>query len=232
MPYKDHQKRIEQRKRYRENNRVKLNEYKKLYFKKNPDKLKESYERRRKKREEASFGLKRIKVSPMKGKKHSEETKRKMSLVRKGKKYKMSERGKENMKQSYHKRYKVLGFPLPAKGKHWKVKNSRSVEYREKMSKSHSGENAWNWKGGNYEANRRARKRNAEGSFTNGEWELLKKQYGFTCPRCKKKEPQIKLTRDHIVPLLKGGSNFIENIQPLCKSCNSYKHIQIIKYEL
>ena len=38
------------------------------------------------------------------------------------------------MKQSYHKRYKVLGFPLPAKGKHWKVKNSRSVEYREKMS--------------------------------------------------------------------------------------------------
>ena len=62
------------------------------------------------------------------------------------------------------------------------------------------------------------------------EWELLKKQYGYICPACGRKEPKIKLTEDHIIPLIKGGSNYIENIQPLCKSCNCKKHTKIIKY--
>jgi 5-methylcytosine-specific restriction endonuclease McrA len=62
------------------------------------------------------------------------------------------------------------------------------------------------------------------GSFTFIEWELLKKQYGYTCIMCEKSEPEIKLTRDHIIPLSKGGSNFIENIQPLCMKCNQIKY--------
>lgn len=78
---------------------------------------------------------------------------------------------------------------------------------------------------------RRARKRNAEGSFTAGEWETLKKQYGFTCPCCKKQESEIHLTVDHIIPLIKGGSNYIENIQPLCRLCNSIKSSKIIKFD-
>lgn len=68
------------------------------------------------------------------------------------------------------------------------------------------------------------------GFHTNGEWELLKTQYNFTCPACHKIEPEIKLTKDHIISLLRGGSNKIENIQPLCQSCNSKKHTQIIRY--
>jgi 5-methylcytosine-specific restriction endonuclease McrA len=98
------------------------------------------------------------------------------------------------------------------------------------------GENHPNWKGGielKLVSNRnyRALKKNAVGTFSLEEWVLLKVQYGNKCPRCNKNEPDIKLTVDHIIPLSKGGSNLIENIQPLCVSCNSYKSNRyIVKY--
>lgn len=77
---------------------------------------------------------------------------------------------------------------------------------------------------------RAMRRKEAEGKFTYGEWERLKKQYGFRCPSCGRCEPEIHLTIDHIIPLVKGGSNWIENIQPLCKECNCKKHTQIKKF--
>jgi hypothetical protein len=83
-----------------------------------------------------------------------------------------------------------------------------------------------------YKSQYKFQKRNATGSHTFGEWENLKAQYDWTCPSCRKSEPEIKLTEDHIIPLSRGGSNNIENIQPLCGSCNSKKWAKLIsKYE-
>lgn len=65
-----------------------------------------------------------------------------------------------------------------------------------------------------------ARSVGAEGSFTEQEWLDLIAKYKYRCVRCKKKVP---LTIDHVVPLSKGGSNYIANIQPLCAECNGYK---------
>lgn len=116
------------------------------------------------------------------------------------------------------------------------------IEVRKKISDSHKGEKSHFWKGGvssnkeyrNWQKNQRNRTlrllRVGSGLHSFEEWELLKIQYGFTCPRCKKKEPDIKLTIDHIIPLCKGGVDLIENIQPLCLKCNMIKHTMVIKY--
>lgn len=138
----------------------------------------------------------------------------------------------------------TLGYKhtLDAKEKIRKARLGKtpSKNTRNKLSekaKLRKGEKASNWKGGVaqsrsiYCSRRRALQNNAVGFFTVGEWEILKAQYGFTCLSCGKSEPKIKLTVDHIVPLSKGGSNFIENIQPLCRECNSSKHTQIINYK-
>lgn len=85
-----------------------------------------------------------------------------------------------------------------------------------------------------YFANRRRKmmRREALGTHTFEQWEALKKTYNFTCPACLRSEPDIRLTQDHIKPLTKGGSDFIDNIQPLCGSCNSRKNDREIKYEI
>lgn len=79
-------------------------------------------------------------------------------------------------------------------------------------------------------ARRRARQSQTEGSYTVQEWLSLKDRYSHMCLCCGKQEPDIKLTADHVIPVIKGGSSYIENIQPLCGSCNSKKHTKIIDY--
>lgn len=79
---------------------------------------------------------------------------------------------------------------------------------------------------------RRARLLNADGNYTVEEWVSLKRKYNYACLCCGIAEPDIKLTVDHVIPLYLGGSNFIDNIQPLCFSCNSRKGIKIIDYRL
>lgn len=66
---------------------------------------------------------------------------------------------------------------------------------------------------------RQKRIKNLSGSHTNKEWNDLKKKFDYCCFICKK---QTKLTKDHILPIWEDDStNFIENIRPLCGSCNS-----------
>lgn len=73
-------------------------------------------------------------------------------------------------------------------------------------------------------ARRYAKERNAAGCHTLNEWNRLKESYGNVCAFCGSNN---KLTKDHIIPLSKNGTDYIENIQPLCKSCNSKKHNHI-----
>lgn len=60
--------------------------------------------------------------------------------------------------------------------------------------------------------------------YSAAEWKAMKARYDHRCLMCCRQEPTIRLTVDHIVPVSRGGSNSIDNLQPLCKSCNSKKY--------
>jgi 5-methylcytosine-specific restriction endonuclease McrA len=70
-------------------------------------------------------------------------------------------------------------------------------------------------------ARRRARINDAEGTFTSKEFNLKCLLYDWVCAYCGKELP---LGPDHVIPLSKGGDNYIENIVPACESCNKSKH--------
>ena len=61
-------------------------------------------------------------------------------------------------------------------------------------------------------------------------WEQMKALYDFTCLCCGKREPEIKLTLDHIVPISRGGQTVVDNIQPLCMRCNISKFTKTIDF--
>ncbi|MDP2630063.1 MAG: HNH endonuclease [Candidatus Uhrbacteria bacterium] len=170
------------------------------------------------------------------GKKFSDETKNKMSLSAKKRVGRcFSEDSKKKMSNSRKGKTPSLETKNKMREsakKRWGIKENRQVQ-----SDRYKGEKSPTWKGGitkseNYYQvmtnKRNAMKKKNGGNFTVGEWNLLKKQYNFTCPMCGESEPQVKLTIDHIIPISKGGSNWIENIQPLCGLCNSKKFTKIL----
>lgn len=80
--------------------------------------------------------------------------------------------------------------------------------------------------------NRRRLRLLNRGNFTAQEWKDKKEEFKYTCPSCLIVEPDIRLTIDHIIPISKGGSNTIDNIQPLCKPCNSSKNAKTIIFAI
>jgi len=65
------------------------------------------------------------------------------------------------------------------------------------------------------------------GEFTPKEWRELCESNNYKCLCCGRTE---KLSADHVLPLSKGGPSNIDNIQPLCRPCNSSKGNKHIDY--
>lgn len=173
-----------------------------------------------------------------KGQKTPDSVRMKQSLVARGKKknYPVWNKGKK------------IGNRWPNSGQ-FKKGHKLSIELRRKISKGHKGivwtvEQREKNRQGQYRRfkrvipgyspkddgrrdRRKVRLRQNGGFHSQGEWENLKAQYNWTCPKCNREEPGIKLTKDHFIPVFRGGSDNIENIQPLCKSCNSKKGTRI-----
>jgi cytidyltransferase-like protein len=148
-------------------------------------------------------------------------------------------RGKTEVYKSYQRKYQ----------QEWKKEQrrldtdyaKRQRECKSEYSTSDAGKAVTKrWRQKNPEvilrANRRRKlkKMNVFGSHTQEEWESRKRSFGYKCAHCEisesdlsEKYPDIKfhrLTRDHIIPISKGGTDFLSNIQPLCIGCNAKKH--------
>ena len=67
---------------------------------------------------------------------------------------------------------------------------------------------------------RRARILRAGGIHTQEQWLAKLAEFGGLCAYCGGDE---RITRDHEIPLVRGGSNDINNIVPACGPCNSAK---------
>lgn len=154
----------------------------------------------------------------------SKETRRKISIANIGKKHSLESKEKMRLanlgskKPEWVKNKQKLSALRGERCNLWRGGLMQDNEYQLAMVNIHS-------------ANRRARKRKALGYFTLAEWNRAKEEFNFTCPSCRRKEPEIKLTKDHIIPLSVGGTNFISNIQPLCFSCNCRKQKKIINFK-
>lgn len=71
--------------------------------------------------------------------------------------------------------------------------------------------------------NSRAVKYEEFGTLSANELKSLFERTGYKCAACGVSGNETTISVDHIVALNNGGSNTIENIQPLCTKCNSKK---------
>lgn len=77
------------------------------------------------------------------------------------------------------------------------------------------------------EVRRQMRMELAPGKHTKQEWRQAMQRDGWKCLRCGSTK---RLTKDHIMPIAKGGSNDASNLQTLCHSCNSWKGTKHIDF--
>jgi hypothetical protein len=91
------------------------------------------------------------------------------------------------------------------------------------------------WGEGESSGTTRARRLSAarkKGTHTPAEWQALLDITGELCPRCNKgpAENGGGFIKDHITPIYKGGSDGVDNIQPLCQPCNASKGPESIDF--
>jgi 5-methylcytosine-specific restriction endonuclease McrA len=129
----------------------------------------------------------------------------------------------EQMQEKRRARYAQQAEEARRYSREWYAQNKEHVTaYQKEYSKAHRDKVI------THKHNHRARRINAEGSHTTEEWRGVVERQRSRCAVC---GTETRLERDHIIPLSKGGSNNISNIQGLCRSCNLRKGTTVPKQE-
>jgi len=103
----------------------------------------------------------------------------------------------------------------------------KQIKWAEKSSKGGKKTQEKRWEGVKKESRGdRLSRAKQKGTHTEKDWQMMKEICGNKCVKCKIPETQLygeKLCKDHIIPICLNGSDAIENIQPLCRNCNTAK---------
>jgi 5-methylcytosine-specific restriction endonuclease McrA len=121
---------------------------------------------------------------------------------------------KESVDASKRSYYELKREEVIARSKEWAENNPEQVRLAKAANRR----------------KRRAARHASHGRFTVEEFRELCERYGNKCLACG--DTEAELEADHVVPLTKGGSDNISNIQPLCGSCNGKKFVNILDYRL
>lgn len=114
-----------------------------------------------------------------------------------------------------------------------KIKPEKEKEAQRKYAKTENGK----LKEARVKHNRRSNSNKSPCTLTTIQWKKILESQGNKCAICGKRFCKSRPpTKDHIVPLSKGGGFTFENVQALCRSCNSSKcaaldHTKIITWE-
>jgi 5-methylcytosine-specific restriction endonuclease McrA len=74
----------------------------------------------------------------------------------------------------------------------------------------------------------RVRRLGAKGSHTFAEWLAVIRRHRWKCFYCQRRITRSTVTKDHLIPLSKEGTDFAANLVPACKSCNSGKSGRLV----
>ena len=134
----------------------------------------------------------------------------------------------EKERERHRKYYKEHSESRKEKSKEWRKNNpgyikewrKNNPEYAKQWQKTDKGKaNKQRSK-----TKRRAIEKEIINTLTAKEWIDILKEYKFRCAYCGKEFTLFdRETRDHVIPISKGGDNTKENIVPACQSCNSKK---------
>jgi len=121
-------------------------------------------------------------------------------------------------------------YSATARGKEVSLAHNRKrrAEHREEVNRwqrehkreRYANDPAYRQQRADYERKRHAMKRSNGGSYDLGDWQQLVSMAEGKCLCCGEER---KLELDHIRPIAKGGTSYLTNLQPLCRSCNASK---------
>lgn len=108
-------------------------------------------------------------------------------------------------------------------------RKEESQNRRKKFSEAGLKGNESKWGKNDHHAKRSERLTAAReiNSHTKGQWNEMLYFFNHSCSKCGSTDFIVK---DHIKPIYQGGSDGIENLQPLCRSCNSSKGAESTDY--